>query len=75
MVPIVLENFIDLECNFSREPNWIDIQDVEDHANECALGASSRKILSRGAAVSESQDHLPALQLAQEESEKPLREP
>ena len=75
MVPIVLYNFIDLECNFSRETNWIDIQDVEDHANEFALRTSSWKILSRGAAVSESQDHLPVLQVAQEESEKPLREP
>ena len=75
MVPIVLDNFIDLECNFSRETNWIDVKDVKDYANERALRTSSRKILSRGTAVSESQDHLPVLQVAQEESEKPLREP
>ena len=36
-VPIVLDNFIDLECNFSRETNWIDIQDVEDHAEGPAV--------------------------------------
>ena len=74
MVPLVLDDVIHLECNFSRETNRVDVKDIEYYTYERTLGTASRKIPCRGVTISESQNHLPVLEIAQEESEEPLRD-
>ena len=45
---------------------------MQDYANQCSLRTSSWKTFGVGAAISESQDHLPVLEVTKDDSEEPL---
>ena len=72
LLPILVNYITEVDSDFSRESNGINIKDIQNHADQSSLRTATRKTFRRGAAVPESQDHFPILKVAEDQSEKPL---
>ena len=70
--PVVLDGVIYLEGDLTRKANGVDVEYIENYTNQRTLWTASRKISGRGRAISEAQDHLSVLEIAQDQSEEPL---
>ena len=72
MLPVVVEEVTDLQGDFTRVANGVDVENVQYNTNQCSLGTTSIETLRRGAALPEAQYHLPVVQVAQDQPEEPL---
>ena len=67
-----MDVFTDLQGNLTRVTNRINVQNVQDDANQSSLGTTSLKAFRVRATVPEAKDHLPVLEIAKNKPEEPL---
>ena len=72
LVPVLVNEITNLEGYFTWVAYWVYIQNIQDHSDQSSLRTTSLEALGVRAAVSKAENHLPVLEIAQDDSEEPL---